>query len=229
MAILALIGTLLLADGEVHVRPEKIKQAVQEFIRQSYSSSSEEAMVEFRSLHDVKIVASNSFELRVAPERGNPLRGTILLPVEVVVGGSTAHRLLVSVRVRTFGDVLVAKTHIPKNAPLREEDIQRQRVETTQAPLDRITSVAELTGKRAARIITPGNILCRNMVKLNPTIQRDQVIDLEVKTGKVMIVARAIAREDGYQGRMIEVQQMNSRERWKARVVDEKTARIELE
>lgn len=228
MAILTLIGMLLLADGEVHVGPEKIKQAVLEFIRQLYSSSTEETVVEFRSLPDRTFVASNSYELRVAPEGGNLLRGTLLLPLEIVVDGRTTHRFFVSVRVRTFGDILVAKTHIPKNASFREEDIQRQHVETTLAPLDRVTSSAELVGKRATRIITPGNILCRSMLEVKPTIQRNQMIDLELKTGKVMIVAKAIAKEDGYWGKMIEVQRMNSRERLRARVVDQKTVRIEF-
>lgn len=229
MAILTFIGICCMMGGDVRLQPEVLKRTVEEFIRQSYSDSPEEVVVEFRNLPAVPIVLSDTPSLRVVPGARLFPRGALTLPVEIIVGGKVVHRLAVSVNVRTYGEVLVATAQIAKHALLLESDFRRQRVETTHAPADRLAHDDDLTGMRAARIIAAGSILCRSMLEPKPAILRDQLINLEVRSGSVFIAAPAIAREDGYAGNMVEVQRVHSRERLKARVVNGTTARIEFQ
>jgi flagella basal body P-ring formation protein FlgA len=124
---------------------------------------------------------------------------------------------------------LTATSLIPKHATIRRDDVQLRRIETTTVPQERVRLFDELVGKRTARIITTGSILSHAMLEPKPLIQRNETINLHVVAGHVAVVTKAIAKEDGLKNSVIEVQQVNRRERLKARVVAERTARIELE
>jgi flagella basal body P-ring formation protein FlgA len=227
-AILLVVGLLFSGTNSAVAQGDRLKQAVEEFIRQHYHGTSEEVRLEFRTVPELGTAVPSGADLRVQPTGGS-LRGTLILPVELVVEGSVQRRYLVTVRVRTFGDALAAKTMIPKEAPLSADVVEPQRIETTRFSGEQIGAVEELVGMRAARIIMPGTILTRAMVEQQPLVIRSAAVDLEVRSRAVVIVTKAIAREDGRPGETIEVERIGSRERMRATVVGPARVRCEIQ
>jgi flagella basal body P-ring formation protein FlgA len=224
--LLLVVGILLCGTRSAAIQGDRLKQAVEEFIRRHYHGASEEVLVEFRNVPEVGI--PSGAELRIQPS-GSSLRGSLIVPVEVVVEGNVLRRCLVTARVRTFGEAIVAKTIVPKGASLTAEAIEQRRVETTSFADEPIRSMEQLAGMRAARIITPGTILTRAMVEQQPLVMRSAAVDLEVRLRTVVIVAKAIAREDGRHGETIEVERIGSRERVRATVIGPARVRYEIQ
>jgi flagella basal body P-ring formation protein FlgA len=225
--MLLVVGLFLTETSHAAAQENRLKQAVEEFIRHHDHGTSEEVMVEFRTVPELGTAVPSGVELRVQPTGGS-LRGTVVLPVEQIVEGRVQQRYLVTVRVRTFGDAMVAKTMIPKESLLSADVVEPQRVETTRLGGEQIDSAEKLVGMRATRIIMPGTILTRAMVEQPPLVMRSAAVDLEVRSRAVVIVAKAIAREDGRDGETIEVQRIGSRERVRARVVGPARVRLDI-
>jgi flagella basal body P-ring formation protein FlgA len=224
--LLLVVGILLWGTSRAASRGDQLKQAVEEFFRRANHGVTDEVQVEIRNRPELTIPAGA--ELRIQPSGGS-LRGTLIVPVEVIVEGTVLRRTMVTVRVRTFGEVLVAKTLVPKGGLLTAEVIERRRVETTSLADEPLRSEEKLAGMRAARIIMPGTILTRAMVEEQPLVLRSAAVDLEVRSGAVIIVAKAIARGDGRYGEVIEVERPGARERVRATVVGLGRVRCEVQ
>lgn len=231
MIVISVILTLLFpADAQERLLAEQeIKKAIEQFIDSKLTvqlNAEEGFSVEFRNVPVNVSVAAKGATLRVADKGSMPLRNNALLPVEVVQNGRVEHTLLVSVRIRRFGKVLIASDKIEKGQSGDSISARTEQVETTMLTDDIIADKGKLTGKRAKRIIKAGSVLTESMFEGVPTITQGSPVTLSVKSNSVMIGVQAIAREDGAKGDIIAVQRVGSGNRYTARVVDEKTVEL---
>ena len=79
---------------------------------------------------------------------------------------------------------------------------------------------------RARRTLRKGVILSRFDVELMPDVSAGDPVLVEIVRGSMRVTAAAIAKEDGFIGEAIWVQNEKSRRRMRVRVVD--TGRVQL-
>jgi flagella basal body P-ring formation protein FlgA len=208
---------------------EEIKQMVTQYIHAAGPPSADEVVVEFRSVPVDISVSREKYELRVATDGLPVLRGNVSLPVEVVCGGATEKRFVVSVKIRRFGNVLFAAKQLSRHAQVGEEDILVQKAETTTLPADILRQPGQLQGKRTSRIVSNGSVICGSMLEAPPLVTPEDRVNLIVRTKSVTVSVDAVAKEDGRLGEIVTVERRGVRGRLKAKVVNEKTVVLVLD
>lgn len=228
MTAFLIIMTLWFGDTMTVVKPEALKRAVEEYVRDQYRGSAQTIIVEFRSLPNEIAVSDAAYSFRVAPEGSARLSGNVSLPVEIVVKDKVERRVLVSFKVRTFANVVMASKQMQQHAFITKDNVEIQTVETTLLPQDIITSFEMLTEKRSSRIISHGSILRESMIEAVPLIQQNETVTLVVKSKGVEVTTKALAKQDGRRGEFILVQKMETRETLKAKVVNNKLVQLDI-
>ena len=228
MIVFLIIMTLWFDDTMTVVKPEALKRAVEEYVRNQYRGSAQTVIIEFRSLPNEIAVSDAGYSFRVAPEGSARLSGNASLPVEIVVKDKVERRVLVSFKVRTFANVVMASKQMQQHALITKDNVEIQTVETTLLPQDIMTSFEMLTEKRSSRIISQGSILRESMIETVPLVQRDETVTLLVKSKGVEVTTKALAKQDGHRGESILVQKMETRETLKARVVNNKIVQLDI-
>lgn len=228
MTAFLIIMTLWFGDTMTVVKPEALKRAVEEYVRNQFRGSAQTIIVEFRSSPNGIVVSDVGYSFRVAPEGSARLSGNVSLPVEIVVKDKVERRVLVPFKVRTFANVIMASKQMQQHTLITKENVEMQTVETTLLPQDIVTSFEMLTEKRSSRIISQGSILRESMIETVPLVQRDETVTLVVKSKGVEVTTKALAKENGRRGDFILVQKLETRERLKARVVNNKLVQLDI-
>jgi len=208
----------------------EIKDAVSAFVISRLDSTlRRDAVIEFRSgLESVKVSGSDH-AIRIEPQEEIKMRGAFCLPVEISSDGKVERRMVVSLKVRLFGRVLVCSRQLDRHTSIADGDIASRYAELTSLPDDIILNKEQLAGKRTSRIIGEGSILKESSLELMPLVFRGESVTLLVRAGKVKVSMQATAKDDGVFGSLIEVQKIDSHERIKAVVIDDHTVQVTTE
>ena len=228
-ALFTLAMFLLIGRTSV-VEVGEIKSAVFHFVISRLDSTfRNDAVVEFRGGLNRVSIASPEHTIRVGSDHLPVFRGYVSVPVEIDGGGRIQRQMIVSVKVRLFGQVYVAKHQLERHENLTEDDVTRRLVEITFLPDDIVLRQDQLTGRRSSRMIAEGGLLRESSLELIPLVFRDERVTLLVKAGNVLVSSSGIAKEDGVFGSTIEVQKVDSHERIRAVVVDDHTVEVTME
>ncbi len=223
---LLLMTLIFLAGDKRTVQESEIKEVVEKFIASHFEDSVVEYRLEYRNLPTKVMNIPQKATLHVAAEPETPLRGSVLIPVEVFANNRVEHTFVVSVKLRTYERVFIATEKIEKREPADEIAATEEKIETTNLPPDVIKSHAALTGKRSKQIIRQGAVLRESMFERIPVVHQGSRVTLIMKRNNVVVRASAIAREDGGSGDVVVVQKEGSSNRLKARVVDANTVEL---
>lgn len=225
--VLIAIAVLLGSGSETRtVEQSEIMQLVEHYVQDRLASLQQEVRVEFRSVPIRLVNIPRDAHLQVADVPASQLRGSVTVPVEVLHRGRVQHTFLVSLRVRTYGRVLVAGARVDKQTRGDEMPVLVEERETTSLPDDILTTRDVLSHLRTRQIIQRGAILRTGMFEHIPTIHQGSVVTVIVQAGAVTVRTQAVAREDGHNGDRVRVQKLGSHEILTARVIDEQTVEL---
>jgi flagella basal body P-ring formation protein FlgA len=178
----------------------------------------EEVSIVVRSIPERMTWKGASLTMQVEENPGMRWRGPATVVVTLVVDGQVQNRVVVSVMIRCFAQVLVAARQLPRHAVVRPEDVRSLRLETTflQRPL--LLDPDSLSVYRTRSLISAGSILYRDMLEPQPLVFEGDDVTVTVSEGAVRLTTRAVAVEDGWKGDVIAVRREGTRETVKARV-----------
>ena len=212
------------------VEVDEIKNAVSQYVYSRLDSTvQKDAVIEFRGGLERVGVPGDDHTVRVGLGEERILRGIVCLPVEITSGGKVIRQMVVSIKVRVFGQVFVAGRQFERHSNISVEGVNCRYAELTSMPDDVVMRKEQLTGKRTSRIIGAGSILRESSLELIPLVFRGEQVTLIVRSGHVKLSTKGLAKEDGVFGSMIEVQKLDSHERIEAVVIDEHTVQVTTE
>jgi flagella basal body P-ring formation protein FlgA len=212
------------------VEADEIKSAVSQYIFSRLDTAfRKDAIVEFRAGIERVSLSGRDHTLRVGLGEERTLRGIVCLPVEIASEGKVRRQMVVSVKIRLFGQVFIADQQLERHSNISDKGIGSRYMELTSMPDDVILSKDQLYGKRTSRIVGAGSVLRESSLELIPLVVRDESVTLIVRTGHVRLSTTAVAKEDGVFGSTIEVQKVDSHERIEAVVIDEHTVQVTME
>jgi flagella basal body P-ring formation protein FlgA len=224
-----LTGSSALAGGFSIVRAEDLREAVRLYLVQREGRAAERMYLSFRSVPDSIGIKADVFSLRVGMGSSTRARGPLGFVVEVVEGGQTVHRCMVTAVIRSYDTVLVADRTIGRVVAPSADDIRRLRIETTGIDRPLVASLDDLTGKRTRRVITRGNILYADMFEDMPLVHKGSPVYIRVKSGSVNVTTQGVACQDGRAGELIEITVPGKTGRLKAWVADNQTVAIRVD
>jgi len=217
---LALLGLAMLAlpeiaaggGGTVKSLNETVRGSVEAFVHDRVTVPADSVAVSV----DLPLFGVEPYEvsdIRLDLFSTKPVIGTV--PVKVVFLLNTGEEVTyaATARVRAFASVLVAAERLNRHEILTSEALRIEKREITHITDAYYDDAAEVAGKRARRVISPGRIVKASDIEKVPLVDRGAGVTVAVVLGKVTVTSKARALEDGEMGEIIKVQDLTTGKR----------------
>jgi flagella basal body P-ring formation protein FlgA len=142
-----------------------------------------------------------------------PVIGTVPVKVAFILNGGGTLTYAATARVRVFAKVLVAAERLNRHEIVTGEAMRAETREITHLTDAYFADVAEIAGKRARRVISPGRLVRASDVETIPLVDRGEGVTVTVVLGKVTVTSKAKALEDGEMGDLIKVKDLTTGKR----------------
>ncbi|MCX7984362.1 MAG: flagellar basal body P-ring formation chaperone FlgA [Bacteroidetes bacterium] len=224
LAVLLFVGNVNSIRTEYDLKADIVARASQ----WAHRSGIDSITVEFRRFQIPKTNVQGTEVFRVVDDGCVFRKGRVIVPVEIVRENITVARFSIPVVLRTYQFVYVAQRQIQRGERFTHQNCRLMLFETTYLPADVVTEYAELETLIAARILSEKSVVTRSVSKPIPIVNPYDIVTLKVRAGTVMISTPAIAKEEGYRGKHITVQRVDTHQKYRARVLDAHTVELEI-
>jgi flagella basal body P-ring formation protein FlgA len=145
--------------------------------------------------------------------------------------------LILSLKAKLVKRVVIATKLIPPDKPISDADIGMEERDIISILTSRcsgwlrtsaLVEKADVYGKRAKKQIAPGEILTSEIVEIPPLISRGDKVTIIIELPHLKVTALGRAKEDGYEGQSIRVENASSQKIITAKVINDKLVRVEL-
>ena len=160
-------------------------------------------------------------------DRGT-LEGYVNLAVIVNVDGIPRHEVKLSGWVDVFRSVICTSRPLRKGEVIREEDISLKKNNVSHHSPHSLTDTKRVIGFMVKHNLNENTCLKEWMLEKPPVLSKGDSITILAELHGLRITALGKARERGYLGEMIRVQNSMSNKEIFARVVDDSTVRVEF-
>ncbi len=134
------------------------------------------------------------------------------------VSGTTSGKIVdVQATVVKIQSVLFATRAIKKGDLVSATDVEMRQHEG-RVPNLALSTLDQVVGMEAKRTISANAILQENHVRAPLQVQRGETVTVVARTGGVLVRTFAIARQDGAMGDLVQIETLDSKERFAARV-----------
>ena len=141
------------------------------------------------------------------------------IPIKITRTNSNIVQTYITVRLKLFKTICIAKDAIEPGQALSENDVELKLVNVTDLRGTPIESIDELNGLRSKVKIAPGSILIKELLDEIPVINKGDHITASAIAGKVKISTDAEARQDGVVGDVIYIVTKDKKQ-FKAKIID---------
>ena len=141
------------------------------------------------------------------------------IPIKITRTNSNVVQTYITVRLKLFKTICIAKGAIEPGQALSENDVELKLVNVTDLRGTPIESIDELNGLRSKVKIAPGSILIKELLDEIPVINKGDHITASAIAGNVKISTDAEARQDGVVGDVIYIVTKDKKQ-FKAKIID---------
>lgn len=138
-------------------------------------------------------------------------------------------RLSVEAEVTLPKQIAVAARPIERGGIVTAADVEMQYIEQVPGASVRRASIEDLDqliGKEAVRPIQEGDVIFADHVQAPLLVRRGELITVVARGGGIRVRTQARAREDGAQGDLVQLESLETRERYDAQVIGPKEAAV---
>ncbi len=138
-----------------------------------------------------------------------------------LIGGQASGKIrqaVVEAVVSVPESVVVAARSIPRGRVIRAADLRLEPAQPGSRSIGAVASIEDVIGKEATRSLVAGNAVDARSLRMPILVRRGEVLRVTVHVSNVTITTNARAMDEGSQGDLIEVQALDSRERFVAHV-----------
>jgi flagella basal body P-ring formation protein FlgA len=142
-------------------------------------------------------------------------QGSMKIPVHAEVAGASA-RVAVAIRPIARGNVITAA------------DVELQPLESAPPTGRRVVvdSLEQLVGMEARQEIAVGDVIHKDQLQAPLLVKRGEEITVVSQSGGIRVRTTARARQDGAHGQLVQVETMESKERYDVRVIGVREAAV---
>ncbi|MDP1603559.1 MAG: flagellar basal body P-ring formation chaperone FlgA [Legionella sp.] len=187
-------GSLVHSQGEFESL-DRIKSAIESFIKQNTVADEGEISVQLNSFDAVKLPqCPGEFSVSFAKET----RAEASTVVLVECPSREAWRVFVPIQVQNKRRVLTVNRVLTVGDIISEHDLAYQPFDVNRLYEGYFIAKNEVIGLSVARTISPGYPLTKKNLKQLPLVRRNQRVTLILKQGAIEITMIGIAKSDGY-------------------------------
>jgi len=218
----------LISVESMTITGEEILKKAKEYLLSKLSRPESEIIIESDRPSKDKLLPANEGNVHVEVSQidANKDRGNVQLIVRIFINDKQYLKVPVFFNIRVYEDIVTSNRKIDRNDILSMDNLMIRRMETTKLTGLTFANVEDLVGKRALRPILPNKPITAEIVDNPPAIKKGDFIKVFVQTGNLHVVAKGIAKEDGYLGKIIRVKNIDSNKELYGKVEDSTSVKI---
>jgi len=128
--------------------------------------------------------------------------------------------------VKLYRPVAVATSQVSPGEILTTDKLRYERMDTGRLGSGYYTDLNKVLGLATRRSLTPGMVITDSMVNKPVLIKRGSIVNLVARIGSMEVTAAGQAMQDGREGELIRVQNINSTKIISAKVLDANTVQV---
>lgn len=127
---------------------------------------------------------------------------------------------------KLYRQVAVATSQIAPGEILTTDKLRYERMDTGRLGTGYFTDMNKVLGLVTKRSLTPGMVVTDGMVNKPVLIKRGSLVNIVARIGSMEVTAAGQAMQNGHEGELIRVQNINSKKIISAKVLDEGTVQV---
>ena len=218
----------LISVESMTITGEELLKKAKEYLLSKLSRPESEIIIESDRPPKDKLLPANEGNVHVEVSQidANKDRGNVQLIVRIFINDKQYLKVPVFFNIRVYEDIVTSNRKIDRNDILSMDNLMIRRMETTKLSGLTFDIVENLVGKRALRPILPNTPITAEIVDNPPAIKKGDFIKVFVQTGNLHVIAKGIAKEDGYFGKIIRVKNIDSNKELYGKVEDSTSVKI---
>jgi flagella basal body P-ring formation protein FlgA len=141
------------------------------------------------------------------------------IPVKIVRPNSSIIQTYITVRLKLFKKIYIAKNSIEPGQPVTDSDVELKLVNVTDLRGTPVESFGDYHDCRSKVKISPGSVLLKELLDKIPDINKGEHVTASAIAGSVKISTDAEAKQDGVIGDVIYIVTKDKKQ-FKAKIID---------
>jgi flagella basal body P-ring formation protein FlgA len=166
-------------------------------------------------------------ETKIRVDRlGKPTSGKLPLRISVTVNTEESARFLAHAIVDYWHDIPVISRTLERGMLISPEDVQMIRLNMTKQPVDVVSNLDLVVGKRAKTRLVAGNTVRTSQIDIPPTVERGALVTIIHKSRGIQATASGKTLSAGLTGELIMVQNTSSKRLVRARIINDQEVEV---
>jgi len=213
----------------IEITPEQLLNFARNYIQEHLLADIDRNSIELAATPIKLTIPAGEISFRIPRDLSKiRLSRYISIPVQIILNGKIYRTLILSLKVKLVRKVVVATKLIPQDKHISEADIRMEERDIISLLASALVDKSDVYGKRAKKQISPGEILTSEIIEIPPLISRGDKVTILIELPHLRVTAVGMAKEDGYEGQIIRVENISSQKIITAKVIDEKLVQVEL-
>lgn len=178
-----------------------------------------------RELNNINLPLG-SYSVEIGSVYNNRLYGNVSIPVKIILAGKEYTRLTVNLEVKLYDQAFIPIKNLERLTVITSEMIEERFIDITNCFGRVAKTLDEIVGKELKRSLRVDTIILAEHLRDPELIHRNDQIILEAQYGAVKVQALGKALQSGAKGEKILVENLSSRKKVQAIVIDVGLARV---
>lgn len=211
----------------VKISPEKIEQMVTAFILKRVPWDQQSVTVKMSPVEGITL-AQGTVTHEITARKKEDFLGAVNISVVFLVDGKVTKQFQVNARVDVMREVVITNRSLERHDVITPEDVRLEKMNLAELQGNVITDPDEVIGKRTKRTLEVNIPLRLNFLEVTPLVKRGDMVTIVAESDALKITTKGFVKEDGCQGEMVRVINVNSRKELFAKVRDARTVEVDF-
>jgi flagella basal body P-ring formation protein FlgA len=205
-----------------------LRKLFKDYVCDHLGKDPEDAILSRFNVSGNRPVPAGRREYRVFQKSKGAPKGHVRLTVIVSVNGISRSEVALSGWVDAFGPVVCTTRSMQRGEIIRESDVYLARKNLSRLPTNTLTDPDKAMGLVLKNNVGGNTCLKEWMLKRNPTVDRGKRVTILAGMGGLRVSVPGRTMEKGFVGDFIKVENVMSKKKIFARVVDSATVMVEF-
>jgi flagellar basal body P-ring formation protein FlgA len=204
-----------------------IKKIVKSHIENNMPWPKEDVRIIFPVKINEVVLYGDKISYQVQAKRNDGYIGDAMFAIKFYNNGDPVREENIRLLIEVSRDVVISDRVLSRDTHIKPDDVQVVRKWYSRIPLNTLSEMDEVVGKKMSTTVRPKVELTRNMLKEPAVVKRGSMVKVVLDNGAMQITTVGLSEEDGTRGSIIRVKNMTSKRTIFARVLGESLVGVE--
>jgi flagella basal body P-ring formation protein FlgA len=206
----------------------QLEDAYRRFIQEHSPYTGEKLHIQVFPVANLPLLPAGDISLQVQPPPQSRYLGQVACPIQIWQAGQPVQTVRVSGKVTLSKNIVCASRPLAAGQIVGAEDIVMMTREFISPPADPILDPSLIIGKALSRGLAPQEPVTFRDLSQSPPIKAGDKVNILLESGELSISAKGKAKEAGFVGHNIRVENLTSKKELQAQVIDRHTVKLNL-